>query len=35
MYYVIFDTKPQVSKESVTISSDDYVNLMVMTYWCR
>ena len=31
-FYVIFDTKQYVSKESQTISSDDYVNLVVMTY---
>jgi len=29
---VIFDTRQVVSKESEKISSDDYVNLMVMTY---
>ena len=33
--FIIFDTKQQVDKESQTISSDYYANLMAMTYRWR
>jgi len=33
--FIIFDTKQQVDKESQTISSDYYANLMSMTYRWR
>jgi len=34
-FFMSFSTQDNKCKESQTICSGDYVNLMVMTYWCR